>query len=68
MGTKAVHSALKDGYRGMGVSGCSSGQTDLHFRMAVGECGISWCETKAVQDGLTCTSGWLQGNVRCLGP
>ena len=23
-------------------------------------------ETKVVQDGLPCTSGWLQGNVGCL--
>ena len=28
---------------------------------------MSWCVTRAVQDGLPCTSGWLQGNVGCLG-
>ena len=63
--------ALQDGCRGMwGVwvqDKSSSGQTDLHFRMAAGECGMSGCGTKAVQDGLPCTSGWLQGNVGCLG-
>ena len=62
--------ALQDGCRGMWDvwvrDKSSSGWTALHFRMAAVECGMSGCGTKAVQDGLPCTSGWRQGNVGCL--
>ena len=57
--------ALQDGCRGMWDvwvrDKSSSGRTDLHFRMAAGECEMSGCRTDGVQDGLSCTSGETEG-------